>query len=57
MELACNELQKNLPPGIKYNTPKGGFFVWLELPEQVDTTELLKFALEKYQVNFIFGKR
>ena len=57
MELVCNELKKNLPPGIKYKTPGGGFFLWLELPERVDTAALLKYALTKHQVNFIFGQR
>ena len=57
MELVANELKANLPEGIQYDIPGGGFFIWLELPEKVDSAELLKYALEKHQVNFIFGQR
>ena len=57
MKLVANELKANLPEGIQYDIPGGGFFIWLELPEKVDSAELLKYALEKHQVNFIFGQR
>jgi len=33
-------------PGVAWNEPKGGMFFWLELPEAVDTTELLKTAVD-----------
>lgn len=56
MELVHNELKKHLPEGVTYNFPGGGFFIWLELPERIDSAELLKYALEKHQVNFIFGQ-
>lgn len=33
-------------PGVTWNEPKGGMFFWLELPEAVDTAELLKTAVQ-----------
>ncbi|WP_373230083.1 PLP-dependent aminotransferase family protein [Cohnella sp.] len=33
-------------PGVIWNEPKGGMFFWLELPESVDTAELLKTAVD-----------
>ncbi|OXS58419.1 aminotransferase [Cohnella sp. CIP 111063] len=33
-------------PGVTWNEPKGGMFFWLELPESIDTGELLKTAVD-----------
>ncbi len=33
-------------PGVTWNEPKGGMFFWLELPESVNTSELLKTAVD-----------
>ncbi|XP_052809088.1 uncharacterized protein LOC128237530 isoform X2 [Mya arenaria] len=55
MDLACNTLEKHLPAGVKVDNPHGGFFIWLQLPPSIDSMELLKLAVQKYKVNFIFG--
>lgn len=34
-------LEEHMPAGISWTRPAGGFFVWLTLPEQVDTYPLL----------------
>lgn len=39
-------LSKQEWPGVTWNEPKGGMFFWLELPESVDTGELLKTAVD-----------
>lgn len=44
-----------LPSDIKSVYPQGGLFTWVELPEQVDTTALLKDAVEQ-KVAFMPGK-
>jgi 2-aminoadipate transaminase len=41
-------------PGVSWNEPKGGMFFWLELPESVDTAELLKTAVD-LNVAFVPG--
>ena len=33
-------LDDHMPPGCTWNDPKGGFFVWLTLPEGVDADQL-----------------
>ena len=38
-------LQRHLPDG-RWNSPWGGFFIWLELPEGLDAEELLESAIE-----------
>ena len=47
-------LEKNMPEGTKWVFPDGGLFTWVELPECIDTTELLKEAAN-YKVAFIAG--
>ncbi len=38
-------LKRHLPEG-RWNSPRGGFFIWLELPEGLDAEELLESAVE-----------
>ncbi len=35
------------PEGVKFTEPNGGLFLWVELPEGIDTMELLPKAVEK----------
>nr|WP_226986826.1 PLP-dependent aminotransferase family protein [Chlorobaculum tepidum] len=39
-------LRSNLPAYVRWNEPKGGFYIWLTLPEGADATEILKRAIE-----------
>jgi len=41
--------------GCKFQVPRGGYFIWLTLPEGVDSRELLALGLEKYKVSFLPG--
>ncbi|HEY0820587.1 MAG TPA: PLP-dependent aminotransferase family protein [Rhizobacter sp.] len=38
-------LKAHLPAGCRWNTPQGGMFFWIELPEGVDATALLPQAV------------
>ena len=40
-------LQRHMPEGATWTVPKGGLFVWLRLPEQVDASVLLDRALKE----------
>ncbi|TDF96385.1 PLP-dependent aminotransferase family protein [Paenibacillus piri] len=40
-------LSKQNWPGMRWTEPKGGMFIWLELPEYIDTEQLLKLAVEE----------
>lgn len=44
---ALHSLKRHLPAGAKINESRGGFFLWIELPKQVNTTELYYRALEQ----------
>lgn len=38
-------LKKNMPARVTWSRPQGGMFVWVTLPEQIDTAELYEQAL------------
>jgi DNA-binding transcriptional MocR family regulator len=48
-------LKATLPNYVKFTEPRGGFYIWLTLPENVDSTEILKIAIEKGAV-FVVGQ-
>ncbi len=53
-DLMLEEIKKHFPKEAKYYYPEGGMFIWLELPESVNTRDLLKAAVEK-KVAFVPG--
>jgi 2-aminoadipate transaminase len=48
-------LERHFPPEVRWTKPQGGLFLWITLPEGLDSTELLKEALEKEKVAFVPG--
>ncbi len=50
----ADAIDQYFPEEVNYVLPKGGLFIWAELPEGKDTRELLKRAIEK-NVTFIPG--
>jgi DNA-binding transcriptional MocR family regulator len=38
-------IARHFPPGYRLARPQGGYFLWLELPPQVDTLRLHQAAL------------
>jgi 2-aminoadipate transaminase len=48
-------LRQNLPDYVKFSEPRGGFYIWIELPEDVDSTLILQKAIEKGVV-LVIGK-
>ena len=53
-DIMLEELEKNMPPNTKWTHPQGGLFLWVTLPEEVNTTNLLIKAVEK-KVAFVPG--
>ena len=49
-----NALRDYLPDAVRFFEPGGGFFVWLEFPDAIDTNHLLSTALEQ-NVGFLPG--
>lgn len=48
-------LDEHMPEGVTYVRPKGGLFSWMELPENMDATAILKKCLEQ-KVAFVPGE-
>ncbi len=47
-------LSRHMPEGVSWNAPKGGMFLWAELPKGMDATALLAKAVEN-NVAFVPG--
>jgi DNA-binding transcriptional MocR family regulator len=47
-------LERDFPDGAAWNRPQGGYFLWLDLPEHVDASELLSRS-ERAGVTFVKG--
>ena len=58
-ELVCKILQKE--PRLKVltmNEPRaGGYFIWVQLPTNVNADEFLSFSIEQYGVRFMAGTK
>lgn len=50
-------LKNNLPRSCSFVEPRGGFFIWIRLPENIDSNDFLKFTLAKYKICFLPGDR
>lgn len=48
-------LAEHFPEEARWTRPHGGMFIWVELPEQVDTAALLDTAMTQEKVAFIPG--
>ncbi|MCM1368433.1 MAG: PLP-dependent aminotransferase family protein [Roseburia sp.] len=48
-------LEKYMPSEAEFTRPNGGLFIWAELPQYIDTSELLHEAISR-NVAFISGK-
>jgi 2-aminoadipate transaminase len=55
MDLMLKGMDELMPKGITWTRPDGGMFLWVNLPESMDSAELLKKALKK-RVAFVTGK-
>jgi 2-aminoadipate transaminase len=54
-EAMVKALKANLPEYVKFQEPRGGFYIWLQLPEGTDSNLILKKAIEKGVV-LVVGK-
>jgi len=54
-EAMFDALETHLPKYIQWVRPRGGFYIWLQLPEGTDATAILKLAIAKGAV-FVTGK-
>lgn len=56
LEVFLATMEESFPEemGVRWTRPEGGLFLWVTLPEQIDTQELFHDAI-KYQVAFVPG--
>ena len=47
-------LEKHMPAGVSWNRPEGGMFLWVDLPEGIDSMELLQASIAQ-DVAFVPG--
>ncbi len=47
-------MEKYMPEGTKWSKPEGGMFLWLELPNHVDTKDIFMSAIE-HNVAYVIG--
>ncbi|SAL12518.1 class I/II aminotransferase [Caballeronia sordidicola] len=47
-------LQEHMPAGVEWNRPEGGMFVWVKLPQHIDTMKLLEQSIVQH-VAFVPG--
>lgn len=55
MELSCKILRENLPTSCSFLEPKGGYFIWIKLPQNINAQEFNAFCRDKYKVVGIPG--
>lgn len=55
MKIMNDCLKENMPPEAKWVVPKGGFYIWITLPEHIDASEILKESMSRGAI-FIIGK-
>jgi 2-aminoadipate transaminase len=48
-------MEEHFPPGVTWTRPQGGLFLWVRMPESVDSEKLLKLAIEE-KVAFVPGR-
>jgi 2-aminoadipate transaminase len=48
-------MRRHLPPETRWIHPRGGFFVWVALPDTIDTEKLLPLAIEREKTAFVAG--
>jgi 2-aminoadipate transaminase len=48
-------MEEHFPPGVTWTKPQGGLFLWVRLPEYLDSEDLLEIAIEE-KVAFVPGR-
>lgn len=54
-EAMIKAIEKYLPDYVQWQKPRGGFYIWLHLPKDTDSTKILEKAIAKGAV-FVTGK-
>lgn len=55
LEAMLAALDKHMPDDVTWSKPTGGMFIWLVLPERIDTKEIFMTAIE-HDVAYVIGQ-
>jgi 2-aminoadipate transaminase len=55
LEAILDSFNKYMPKEVYWSKPKGGMFLWIKLPERIDTKELFKTAID-HNVAYVIGR-
>jgi DNA-binding transcriptional MocR family regulator len=50
-----SSLEASMPQVVHWNVPAGGLFLWLTLPDFLDSEKLLRVAFDEQKVTFVAG--
>ena len=54
LEVMLKALEQHMPEGVKWSKPKGGLFLWIELPKKMSANDLFPKAVEN-KVAYVVG--
>jgi 2-aminoadipate transaminase len=54
-DIMIRELNKQFPKEVKWKIPKGGMFLWIELPKTIDTRIMFQKAISK-KIAYVLGE-
>jgi 2-aminoadipate transaminase len=54
-DIMIQELNNHFPVSVKWRVPKGGMFIWIELPKTIDTNIMFQKAIAK-KVAYVVGE-
>ncbi len=55
LEAMLAALEKHMPADVTWSVPRGGMFIWLTLPERIDTKEIFMTVIE-HNVAYVIGR-
>jgi 2-aminoadipate transaminase len=55
LEAMLAALDRHMPDGVRWSRPTGGMFIWLVLPECIDTKKIFMTAIE-HNVAYVIGR-
>ena len=57
MASICEFLRSNLPPGFEFESPKGGYFIWITGPKDFDGCKFSEYCIANEMIRILAGKR
>jgi 2-aminoadipate transaminase len=54
-DVMLTAMEQHFPAGVNWQTPHGGMFIWVTLPEGMDAAALLPLAVEQAKVSYVPG--